>query len=545
MQHVTSSETLTGFAHYLVTSSLIEQTQASEAVIASAEHNVPLIAYMVSQGLIEAKKIATVAADYFSIPLVEANQCDIRQIPRDLLNLPMVESRHALPLQRNNERLTLAVVDPTIPEINELTFLTGLKTDIVLMSAMQLRQLIDNIVLQQDTSVTFSEDQQNPAVEFIDKIIADAIRNKASDIHFEPYEAYYRVRFRQDGVLYEMAKPPKNLADNIVARLKVMSDLDISERRVPQDGRFQIEAGKNHYVDFRLSTCPTLFGEKIVIRLLDNSATELDIDALGMTDSQKEQFLHAINHSQGIILVTGPTGSGKTVTQYTALNILNEPTKNISTVEDPVEFNLAGINQVTVNRKTGMTFARALRAFLRQDPDIIMVGEIRDTETAEIAVKAAQTGHLVLSTLHTNSAPETLIRLENMGIASYNIASAVILIVAQRLVRKLCQHCKEPVKLTQAELIKEGFSKAELSKLTIYAPKGCDNCKQGYAGRLGIYEVMPISRKMGELIMQGGNAMDIAKLANTEGVDNLRQSGLNAVRNGDTSLHELNAVITR
>ncbi len=382
-----------------------------------------------------------------------------------------------------------------------------------------------------------------PIVRFVNRVLLDAINRGASDIHCEPYENVYRVRLRQDGILHEIAKPPVTLAARISARIKVMSHMDIAERRVPQDGRIKMNLSKKRSIDFRVNTLPTLWGEKVVLRILDPSSARLGIDALGYEEDQKAAFLKAIHKPQGMVLVTGPTGSGKTVSLYTALNILNTAEVNISTAEDPVEINLPGINQVNVNPKTGMTFANALRAFLRQDPDIIMVGEIRDLETAEIAIKAAQTGHMVLSTLHTNDAPQTLNRLMNMGVAPYNIASSVTLIIAQRLARRLCRHCKAPVpNIPKEELLKLGFRPDELDGLVIYRPVGCDQCTGGYKGRVGVYQVMTVSEEMGRIMMRGGNAIDLADQAGREGVRDLRASGLLKVRQGITSLEEINRI---
>jgi len=402
-----------------------------------------------------------------------------------------------------------------------------------------------DINAEDDELEALSDDGQKendaPIVRFVHKILLDAINNGASDIHLEPYEKQFRIRFRQDGILYEKTSPPINLASRITTRLKVMSQLDISERRIPQDGRFKMKLTKSRSIDFRISTCPTVNGEKVVIRILDPSIAFLDIKNLGFNESQKSTFLDGINKPQGMVLVTGPTGSGKTVTLYTALNILNTTERNISTAEDPVEIKLNGINQVNINTKTNLTFSNALRSFLRQDPDI-MVGEMRDLETAEIGIKAAQTGHLVLTTLHTNSAPETLSRLAYMGVAPYNIASSVTLIIAQRLARKLCAHCKTPIKLPPQTLLEEGFEESTLKKLTIFAPKGCEHCTSGYKGRIGFFEVLPITKTLGEAIMLGKNAMEIATLAKSEGMKTLRQSGLDNVAAGITSLDEVNRV---
>jgi len=409
---------------------------------------------------------------------------------------------------------------------------------------------LDNLDITSDTDDDKKKDEGSsevddaPVVRFINKILLDAINKGASDIHFEPYEKIYRIRYRQDGMLSEAATPPVALANKISARLKVMSRLDISERRVPQDGRMKMVLSKTRAIDFRVNSCPTLFGEKIVLRILDPSSAKLGIDALGYEPEQKELYMKALHMPYGMILVTGPTGSGKTVSLYTGLNILNTMDRNISTAEDPSEINLPGVNQVNVNPKVGLTFAAALKAFLRQDPDVIMVGEIRDLETAEIAIKAAQTGHMVLSTLHTNDAPQTLSRLLNMGVAPFNIASAVSLIIAQRLARRLCSKCKAVADIPSAVLIKIGFKEEELSGLTVYKPVGCDQCFEGYKGRVGIYQVMPISEAMGRIIMAGGNAMQIADQARQDGIPDLRASGLKKIRQGMTSLEEINRVIT-
>jgi type IV pilus assembly protein PilB len=381
-----------------------------------------------------------------------------------------------------------------------------------------------------------------PVVRFVNKVLLDAINSGASDIHFEPYEKTFRVRFRQDGMLNEVASPPVNIANRLTARVKVMSRMNIAERRVPQDGRIKMVLSRNRSIDFRVNTCPTLYGEKIVLRILDPTSAQVGIEALGFEEDQRKAFLAAIKKPYGMVLVTGPTGSGKTVSLYTALNMLNQPDVNISTVEDPVEIQVPGINQVNQNQKTGLTFAEALRAFLRQDPDIVMVGEIRDLETAEIAVKAAQTGHLVLSTLHTNDAPQTLTRLANMGVPAFNIASSVLLIMAQRLARRLCPHCKAPEDLPKEALLEEGFTEEDLNELTVYKPVGCDRCTRGYKGRVGIFQVMPVSEEMGRIIMEGGNSLQLAKQAAKEGVKNLRQSGLKKVKAGVTSLEEINRV---
>ena len=404
-------------------------------------------------------------------------------------------------------------------------------------------EFVDEDAVAAAGNVTESEADDTPVVRFVNKVMLDAINKGASDIHFEPYEKSYRVRFRQDGVLREVAAPPIGMAPRLSARLKVMSRLDISERRIPQDGRIKLNLSKNRAIDFRVNTCPTLFGEKIVLRILDPNSAKLGVDALGFEADQKELFMQALHKPYGMLLVTGPTGSGKTVTLYTGVNILNQPDVNISTAEDPVEINLPGVNQVNVNNKVGLTFPSALRAFLRQDPDIILVGEIRDLETAEIGIKAAQTGHMVLSTLHTNDAPQTLTRMVNMGVPPYNIAGSVNLIIAQRLARRLCNSCKEVLDIPKEALLEEGYSQQEIAAgLKIYGPKGCDQCSGGYKGRVGIYQVMPVSEEMGRIIMENGNAMQLAEQAKKEGIPDLRESGLKKVKDGITSLDELNRV---
>ena len=476
-----------------------------------------------------------------------------------------------LPLVKRGKRLFVAVSDPTnLHSLDEVKFATGYSVEAIVVEEDKLSELVAKTLEQVDTAMPelahedFEMDALDvsageeaiagdigegadvddaPIVRFVNKVMLDAIRRGASDIHFEPYERAYRIRFRLDGMLKEVAAPPVVLAGKLAARLKVMSRLDIAERRVPQDGRIKMKISKTRAIDFRVSTCPTLFGEKVVMRILDPSSAMLGIDALGYEAFQKELYLAALSRPHGMILVTGPTGSGKTVSLYTGLNILNVEDSNISTAEDPVEIMLSGVNQVNINPKVGLTFAGALRAFLRQDPDIIMVGEIRDLETAEIALKAAQTGHLVLSTLHTNDAPKTLTRLMDMGVKPYAIATSVSLIIAQRLARRLCSNCKTDLNIPAEALLKEGFGDDEIANgLQIFGPVGCTQCTDGYKGRVGIYEVMPLSEEIGRIIMEGGSAIAIAEQAAQEGVWNLRQSGLNKVRNGMTSLEEINRV---
>ena len=480
----------------------------------------------------------------------------------------LVRQHHALPIQKRGNRLFVAISDPmNLAALDEFKFNTGITTEAILVEVDKLDAIMDKALEMGDKSLDmtgFDDDLDNleissvvdetedsgdsdvddtPIVRFVNKVMLDAINKKASDIHFEPYEKSYRCRLRIDGILQEIANPPTNLAPRISARLKVMSRLDISERRIPQDGRMKMQLSKKRSIDFRVNTCPTLFGEKIVLRILDPTSATLGIDALGYEKDQKQLYLNALSKPYGLILVTGPTGSGKTVSLYTGLNILNTPDRNISTAEDPAEINMPGVNQVNVHPKVGLTFAAALRAFLRQDPDIIMVGEIRDLETAEIAIKAAQTGHLVLSTLHTNDAPQTLTRLANMGVPPYNIASSVTLIIAQRLARKLCEQCKTIDEVPQEALLEEGFLESEVEGLKIFKPKGCDQCNNtGYKGRSGIFQVLAISEEMGTIIMENGNAIQLAQQAKSEGYPDLRASGLEKVRAGMIGLEELNRV---
>ncbi len=537
----------------------------------AARQGKPFVRHLVEQKLLDSRHIAIAASHEFGVPLLDLAALDLSTLPLNLVDERLIRKHHALPLLRRGNRLFLAVSDPTNDQaLEEIRFNTGLATDAILVEEDKLNATIETAINAQDTT-TISEfadadlekldiaagddddDGQRaesdanideaPIVRYINKILVDAISAGASDIHFEPYEKSYRIRFRQDGMLREVASPPLNLANRLTSRLKVMSRMNIAERRVPQDGRIKLKLSRNRDIDFRVNTLPTIHGEKIVLRILDSSSAQVGIEALGFEVEQREDFLGAIKKPYGMILVTGPTGSGKTVSLYTALNILNQPDINISTVEDPVEIQVPGINQVNLNPKTGLTFAASLRAFLRQDPDIIMVGEIRDLETAEIAVKAAQTGHLVLSTLHTNDAPQTLTRLANMGVAPFNIASSVLLIMAQRLARKLCVHCKKLLDLPREAMREEGFTDAEIDAgLTIYGPVGCDQCTKGYRGRIGIFQVMKVSDEISRLILEGGNAMQLADQARREGVSDLRQSGLRKVKAGLISLEELNRV---
>lgn len=559
---------LSGLAGMLVRNKLLDEDATQKAFEEARRKRTPFIQYIVEQKLVSSIDIAASASKEFGVPLFDLTAMDLEQCPVSLVKEKLIRQHHALPLYKRGKRLFVAVSDPTnLQAIDEFKFHTGISTDPVLVEENKLNKAIEDVLSAQDSAnigdmldedyenidISSGEEEQNtvddsdiddaPVVRFVNKVLLDAINKGASDIHFEPYEKTYRVRFRQDGVLHEVANPPITLANRLAARVKVMSRLDIAERRVPQDGRIKMNLSKNRSIDFRVNSCPTVWGEKIVLRILDPSSSQLGIEMLGYEDSQRERYEKALASPYGMILVTGPTGSGKTVSLYTGLNILNTPDTNISTVEDPVEMNIQGINQVNTNMKAGLDFSSALRAFLRQDPDVIMVGEIRDLETAEIAIKAALTGHLVLSTLHTNDAPQTLTRLANMGVPAFNIASAVTLIIAQRLARRLCNHCKTKVDIPKEALKQEGFKDEDIEKgITIYGPVGCDQCADGYKGRVGIYQVMPVTEAIGRIIMEGGNAMQIGDQAKREGIKDLRASGLTKVVEGITSLEEINRV---
>ena len=560
---------ISGLSRRLINDGFINEQDAANAQKEAHDNGVALTTLLVKNELISASDLAHSASNEFGIPLLNINSVDLESLPSNIVPEKLIRQHHALPVQKRGNRLFVAISDPmNLAALDEFKFNTGITTEAVLVEEDKLDSIIDKALELGDKSldmdglldddldnldVTSSDDDldesgesdidDTPIVRFVNKCLLDAINKKASDVHFEPYEKVYRVRFRVDGVLEEIANPPQNLAPRISARLKVMSRLDISERRIPQDGRIKMQLSKKRSIDFRVNTCPTLFGEKIVLRILDPTSATLGIDALGYEEDQKQLYLNALSKPYGLILVTGPTGSGKTVSLYTGLNILNTADRNISTAEDPAEINMPGVNQVNVNPKVGLTFASALRAFLRQDPDIIMVGEIRDLETAEIAVKAAQTGHLVLSTLHTNDAPQTLTRLANMGVPPYNIASAVSLIIAQRLARRLCEPCKVVDDVPTEALIEEGFLESEINELKIYKAGGCDQCNNtGYKGRSGIFQVLAISEEMGTMIMENGNAIQLAEQAKKEGYPDLRLSGLEKVRAGLLSLEELNRV---
>ena len=559
---------LGGLARRLVMDGLLDEATALDAHEKSLKKRQHFVSYLVSNKILKSSEIALSGSQEFGVPLFDLSVMDLDSAPVNLVSDKLIHQHHALPLFKRGNRLYIAVSDPTnLAAIDEFKFHTGINTEAVLVEEKKLEKVIEEALEKMDTTmsdlmdadldnldvssgetdnadgdVTESDIDDTPVVRFVNKVLLDAINKGASDIHLEPYEKDFRVRFRHDGVLHEITNPPRSLAMRIVARLKVMSRMNIAERRVPQDGRIKMQLSKNRAIDFRVNTLPTLYGEKVVLRILDSSTAQLGVDVLGFEEDQKKLYLDAIKKPYGMVLVTGPTGSGKTVSLYTGLNILNTPDVNISTCEDPVEINMMGINQVNVNPKAGLDFATALRAFLRQDPDIVMVGEIRDLETAEIAVKAAQTGHLVLSTLHTNDAPQTLTRLANMGVPPYNIASAVHLIMAQRLARRLCEKCKKERDIPDEALLKAGFREDQLRELKIYGPVGCDACTGGYKGRVGIYQVMPVSEDMGRLIMEGGNSMQLEAQAEKEGVDNLRASGLRKVAAGITSLEEVDRV---
>ena len=564
---------LGGLPQRLVQDGVVEEAAMLEAMNVARERKMSVVTQLVTSGAANARDIAVAAAHEFGVPLfdLEAVSLDL-EIVR-LVSDKLLAKHRILPLFRRGKRLFLAVADPTsLHAIDEIKFQTSLAVETIVVEDDKLQKALDKAIEQVDNQVSALTDEGDvdleslevsggddqlddkvtrddvedaPIVRFINKRMLDAIRRGASDIHFEPYEKMYRVRFRMDGVLKEIAQPPVQLAPKLSARLKVMSRLDIAERRVPQDGRIKMKLSKTRAIDFRMSTCPTLFGEKIVLRILDPAQAMLGIDSLGYEPFQRELYVKYLAKPQGMILVTGPTGSGKTVSLYTGLNILNREDTNISTAEDPAEINLPGVNQVNVNPKVGLTFAAAMRAFLRQDPDVIMVGEIRDLETAEIAIKAAQTGHLVLSTLHTNDAPQTLTRLIDMGVKPYAIATSVSLIIAQRLARRLCANCKQPMDVPKEALLKEGFSELDAANgLKIFTPKGCSSCTDGYKGRVGIYQVLPVTESIARIILEGGSAPGIGRQAAKEGVWDLRRAGLEKVKSGLTSLEEVNSVTT-
>lgn len=567
---VTTTKTpLTGLARMLVLEGLLGEQDAQQAVQAAQDNKTALVAHLVEKKLVSGRDVAHAASTEFGVPVIDINAVDIDPEAVKLVKEEIIRRHHALPLFKRGSRLFIAISDPTnLKALDEIRFQVGGTTEPILVEEDKLNKVMEKALEATETGLGDMDDaglddlegldvgldqkeektedsdiDDAPVVRFVNKVLLDAIKKGASDLHFEPYEKFFRVRLRIDGILTELAKPPVALANKIAARIKVMSRLDVSERRVPQDGRIKLKVSKNKAIDFRVSTCPTLYGEKVVLRILDSDSSRLSIDVLGYEEDQKKIYLENLQKPYGMFLVTGPTGSGKTVSLYTGINILNTIDINISTAEDPVEINLPGVNQVQVDEKTGMTFAKALKAFLRQDPDVILVGEIRDLETASIAVKAAQTGHMVMSTLHTNDGPQTLTRLMDMGVPPFAVATTINLIIAQRLTRKLCTNCKRPVEIPADALLAEGFTEAQVAtNFRVYQAVGCDMCNGGYKGRTGIYQVMPISDAMKRLIMEGANAITLADQAQKEGIPNIRQSALKKVMDGITSIEEINSV---
>jgi len=574
IQHTGMSATpnkplLTGLARTLAGAGLLNEERAFEAAQEAAKKKVQFVSYLVERNLISSSDIAWVASKEFGVPLLDINAFEFDPEITKMVAERLIKKHRAFPLFRRGNRLFIGVSDPTnLQALDEIKFHVGANTEAVLVEEDKLAKAIEKALDAADTSLSQlgdddlgdledldigneekteqkedSDVDDAPVVRFVNKALLDAIRKGASDLHFEPYEKYYRVRVRIDGELYEVARPPVALANKFASRIKVMSRLNVAERRIPQDGRIKLKISKNKAIDFRVSTCPTLYGEKAVLRILDSDSARLNIDMLGYEDFQKEIFLRNLKKPYGMFLVTGPTGSGKTVSLYTGINIINTEDVNISTAEDPIEINLPGVNQVQVNEKTGMTFPKALKAFLRQDPDIILVGEIRDIETGSIAVKAAQTGHMVMSTLLTNDAPQTLTRMADMGIPAFAIATTINIIIAQRLARRLCSSCKKPVDIPRDALCSEGFTEDDLAtSFTVYHAVGCDQCNGGYKGRTGIYQVMQISDAMKRLIMDGANAIELADQSRKEGIPDLRKSALKKVKDGVTSIEEINSV---
>ena len=571
--NVNTSPPLTGLARRLVQDGILDEQIARTALLDSRQRKEQFVAHIVERDLADSLRVAEAASDEFGTPLLDLTAFNMDASPKNLVDAKLVEKHHTIPLYRRGNRLYLAVSDPTnLHALDEIKFHTGISTEAILVDEAALSRVLvkflkaaeeasgsafgslegiglEDLNIEGEGGPQTDEDgevktdaDETPIVRFVHKVMLDAIRGGASDIHFEPYEKTYRIRYRTDGILHEVSRPPVALAPRLAARLKVMSQMDISERRVPQDGRIKMRLSRTQAIDFRVNTLPTIFGEKVVLRILDPASAQLGIEALGFEEYQRELYMKYLFQPQGMMLFTGPTGSGKTVSMYTGLGILNTDERNISTAEDPVEINMSGINQVHVNPKVGLTFAEALRSFLRQDPDIIMVGEIRDLPTAEIAVKAAQTGHMVMSTLHTNSACETITRLLNMGVAPFNVATSVNLIIAQRLGRRLCQHCAKDVRLPEEVLLAEGFLPSELPTMTLKGPVGCPKCFQGYKGRVGIYETVPVTKELSEIIMAGGNAIELDAMARKQGFDTLRRSALIKAARGLTSLEEVNRV---
>ncbi len=560
-----------GLSGRLVSEKLISSAGIAEVNEQARTQGLTLVQELLTGNHIDSAALATIVSEEYGVPLFNLTPMVHEHLPLDLVPQSLIRKHKALPLYRRGNRLFIAIADPTnTSALAEFKFATGIATDSVVVEQKQLLETISEVIAKQDevfdgdiADFTSAEDyipdldveeeseetdftklaDDAPVVKFVNKVLFDAIKQGASDIHFEPYEREYRVRVRSDGILQEIVRPPKGLAPRLSARLKVMARLDISERRAPQDGRIQLKLSKNRSIDFRVSTLPTLFGEKIVLRILDPGSARMGVDALGYEADQKALYLEALAKPQGMILVTGPTGSGKTVSLYTGLDILNEPERNISTAEDPVEINMEGINQVHVNAKVGLDFAQVLRSFLRQDPDVLMVGEIRDLETAEIAIKAAQTGHLVLSTVHTNSAPETINRLLNMGVPAYNIASSLTLIIAQRLARRLCKYCAEPeTSVPEAALKELGFTDDILKTATINKPVGCKQCRKGYSGRVGVYEVVKVNKDIAGTILNGANVFELEEVVRAAGFYDLRTAALKKCAAGIISLEEVNRV---
>ncbi len=568
MNSQTAPKITFGLIKSLINKGFIDETDTPELISQAKKEKISVLSYILSRQLVDNYSVAMIAVEEFGLPFLDLDVIEIQQLPLSELTDSLIREHQVLPLFKRNNTLFIALSDPTNSHtLNQIKFHTRQQTEIIIVEDNKLNTTIQLCLDAQETTIADILDenisiieeeeplptQQNqiensseiddaPIVRFVKKILVDAIKKGASDIHVEPYEHFFRIRFRADGILQEIATPPSNMANRMISRIKVMAKMDIAVRRIPQDGRIKIKLSKDKLIDFRVNTCPTLYGEKVVLRILDPSSATLGIEALGFESNQMKSFMNAINQPYGLILITGPTGSGKTVTLYTALNILNSPQLNISTAEDPVEITLPGINQVTMNTKAGVNFSTTLRAFLRQDPDVIMVGEIRDQETAEIAVKAAQTGHLVLSTLHTNDAPQTLNRLIQMGIPPYNIISSIQLIVAQRLVRKLCNHCKQKEKLPNKILLDAGFNQESLKNITLFTPQGCEHCHNGYLGRIGIYQVMPISDAMQQLILSNCDSNQLETQCQSENILNLRQSALKKVSAGITSLEEINRI---
>ncbi len=567
-----AAPSLRGLPKRLVSDGLLEEEIAKAAVEQAEIEKAPFVQHLVKSNILPAELVANVASHEYGTPFLDLDAFNKEISPHGLVDNKLIRKHQVLPLFVRGKRLFVAISDPTNQQaVTEIRFQSGVPVETVIAEYDKLTVAVDEFLNAQEEDIgealgtmddvhlddldveavdeSLDDDSASadaddaPIVRFVNKLLVDAIKKGSSDIHFEPYEKTYRVRFRTDGVLEEVTKPPSNLAPRLAARLKVMSQLDISERRIPQDGRIKLKISKNRAIDFRVNTLPTQFGEKIVLRILDPTSAQMGIEALGYEDDQKEAYMKTLHQPQGMILVTGPTGSGKTVSLYTGLNILNTPERNISTAEDPIEINLEGINQVGINTKVGLNFAEALRAFLRQDPDVIMVGEIRDLETAEIGIKAAQTGHMVLSTLHTNSAPETLTRLLNMGVPAFNVATTVNLIIAQRLARRLCPSCRKLADdIPDKILEEEGLTQLGLDSITLYHPVGCKQCVNGYKGRVGVYEVLKVTPAVSKVIMEGGNSLDITEAAKKEGFRTLRQSALRKAAAGVISLEEVNRV---